>query len=563
MTLSSTFDHHLAWRTPPDRFAKDRSPRQLRPSFSSCSVASRSDSPTTGDVADTPNERIVASKGGIKDSNFFFSSVQWSPDGTCLLSNSNDNVLRVFETATALQTAKGETASSTAEVLWTVAGESVYDYCWYPFMNSADPSTCCFLSSTRDHPITLYDAYTGRLRASYTAYTKGDLVTAPHSITFSPDGAHILAGFTGSCQIFDLSRPNAGTPLVAFSTASQPKTSKNSKGPATKRSKLQKGVISALAYDPTREGVVAVGSYCHSVGLYDVRASCADRRVGSLAGMAGSGHGVTQLRFAGGGNHIFVAARRSGVIRGYDLRNLDGGHVVEVKRAARTNQRMGFGIGADGTVGVAGDDRGALCLFDTSRGADLLNLPVTSSVISSASFHPLYYNSTSVDQSVGFVAISYGQRDQSPQDSCSDSEDDSESEQERDDEVGVKATRGTARSAPDTALAVYRVDMSRGDDGLAEGASRETEEGNYSVDAPMEEAKTFVGGAASGKGEDGLDEVSSSVTEEIHVSVGAPMEDVETFVDGGKGAETQREERTPQTETPLVDAEVVRDRIIK
>ncbi|KAF9920782.1 Telomerase Cajal body protein 1, partial [Modicella reniformis] len=40
-------------------------------------------------------------------------------------------------------------------------GEVVYDMCWYPAMNSQDPGTCCVLSSSRDHPVHLWDAYTG------------------------------------------------------------------------------------------------------------------------------------------------------------------------------------------------------------------------------------------------------------------------------------------------------------------------------------------------------------------------------------------------------------------
>lgn len=49
-------------------------------------------------------------------------------------------------------------------VLTVQEGEMVYDYCWFPGMNSYDPTTCCFLSTTRDHPLHLWDAFTGALR---------------------------------------------------------------------------------------------------------------------------------------------------------------------------------------------------------------------------------------------------------------------------------------------------------------------------------------------------------------------------------------------------------------
>jgi hypothetical protein len=42
-------------------------------------------------------------------------------------------------------------------------GEVIYDMCWYPAMNSQDPASCCVLSSSRDHPVHLWDAYTGEV----------------------------------------------------------------------------------------------------------------------------------------------------------------------------------------------------------------------------------------------------------------------------------------------------------------------------------------------------------------------------------------------------------------
>lgn len=73
-------------------------------------------------------------------------------------------------------------------------GETVYDFQWYPLMQATDPSTCCFASTSRDHPIHLWDAFTGTLRASYRAYNHLDELTAATSIAFSPNGQKIFAG---------------------------------------------------------------------------------------------------------------------------------------------------------------------------------------------------------------------------------------------------------------------------------------------------------------------------------------------------------------------------------
>jgi WD40 repeat protein len=40
-------------------------------------------------------------------------------------------------------------------------GESVYDLSWYPFMSEVSPESCCFLTTSRDHPIHLWDLNTG------------------------------------------------------------------------------------------------------------------------------------------------------------------------------------------------------------------------------------------------------------------------------------------------------------------------------------------------------------------------------------------------------------------
>lgn len=89
-------------------------------------------------------------------------------------------------------------------------GETIYDYAWYPYMTCSDVATCCFLASTRDTPIHLWDSITGRVgpclavvqavcglpwskislavpqkRASYIAYDHLDEPTAAYSLAFN------------------------------------------------------------------------------------------------------------------------------------------------------------------------------------------------------------------------------------------------------------------------------------------------------------------------------------------------------------------------------------------
>lgn len=52
-----------------------------------------------------------------------------------------------------------------------------------------DPSTCCFLTSVRDHPIQLWDLSTRTVRASYSAIDHCERFIGPNVISFNLDGS--------------------------------------------------------------------------------------------------------------------------------------------------------------------------------------------------------------------------------------------------------------------------------------------------------------------------------------------------------------------------------------
>ena len=167
----------------------------------------------------------------------------------------------------------------------------MYDFCWYPRMNSMEPTTCwladlihmhsiminhgvhcslSFVTSCKDHPIQLWDAYSGERRTAYVPYSDmvkqgpdsrcacvyscirkletgklisispspppslslplcfsltlshlpllssfthhintQDEVISPHSLAFSLDGGKIYSGFNKLIKVFDISRPGS------------------------------------------------------------------------------------------------------------------------------------------------------------------------------------------------------------------------------------------------------------------------------------------------------------------------------------------------------------------
>ncbi|CAJ0937234.1 unnamed protein product, partial [Ranitomeya imitator] len=151
----------------------------------------------------------------------FLKGCKWAPDGSCLLTNSDDNILRIYNLPPELYSAEWDLLPEMGPVLRMSEGDTIYDYCWFPLMNSCDPASCLspicesgkrtagaprtlqaasaarqeshrrvtsacrtwhalvkrvpisvngVASSSRDNPIHVWDAFTGDLRASYRAY---------------------------------------------------------------------------------------------------------------------------------------------------------------------------------------------------------------------------------------------------------------------------------------------------------------------------------------------------------------------------------------------------------
>lgn len=75
------------------------------------------------------------------------------------------------------------------------------------------------LSSCRDNPIHLWDAYSGQLVATYRAYNQVDEVVAANCVAFDAAGAKIYSGYDKTVRIFDVTQP--GRHCQSFSTHSK------------------------------------------------------------------------------------------------------------------------------------------------------------------------------------------------------------------------------------------------------------------------------------------------------------------------------------------------------
>ncbi len=315
--------------------------------------------------------------------NNFLKGVKFSPDGLCLLTNSEDHALRLFElpaidtlyaaakhklsthpSDSKLSSGGGGAAAASASamselsaILTSSEGDTIYDFCWNPRMNSnsSDRSECYFISTSRDKPIHLWDAFDGTLRSSYVAYNTVDEPTAALAVAISAAGTGASASVTGSgsssgaagtliyggynncIRVWDVTRP--GRDYTERSTISTGRRSNKSRSAAANQYANvaeQRGLLSCI--DVSRDGAYyAVGSYSGTACVY---ASDTGEIVTHLECHP---NGVTAVKFSPDGMFLFTAGRKDDEILGWDIRNTCS-VLGRFPRACGNNQRIAFDV---------------------------------------------------------------------------------------------------------------------------------------------------------------------------------------------------------------------------
>ncbi|XP_010737064.2 telomerase Cajal body protein 1 [Larimichthys crocea] len=276
----------------------------------------------------------------------YLKGCKWAPDGSCILTNSADNVLRVYNLPPEIYSYNWDLLPEMSPVLRMAEGDTIYDYCWYPKMNSLDPDTCFLASSSRDNPVHLWDAFYGEVRASFRPYNHLDELTAAHSLCFSPDGTQLYCGFDKTVRVFYTDRPGRDC----------------EERPTVVKKQGQSGIISCFGFSPC-QSVYACGSYSRCAGLY----SCQD---GTLLALLPTRHhgGLTHLLFSPDGNYLYTGGRKDPEILCWDLRE-PGKVVFSLKRNVATNQRIYFDLDLSGRYLLSGDTEGVVSVWDTQTAA--------------------------------------------------------------------------------------------------------------------------------------------------------------------------------------------------
>ncbi|KAL2343960.1 hypothetical protein Fmac_005245 [Flemingia macrophylla] len=304
--------------------------------------------------------------------NNFLKAVKWSPDGSCFLTSSDDNTLRLFtppstHTDAPVAASHDDNDDSFPATVVIHDGESIHDFCWYPYMSSSDLVTNVFATTTRDHPIHLWDAASGQLRCTYRAYDAMDEITAAFSIAFNPAGNKIFAGYNKCIRMFDLHRP--GRDFELFSTV------KDKKEGLT-------GIISAMAFSPFHSGMLALGSYNQTTAIYS------EDNMELLYVLHGQEGGITHVQFSKDGNYLYTGGRKDPYILCWDVRKSVDCVYKLYRSSANTNQRILFDIDPSGQhLGTGGQD-GLVHIYNLQTGQWVSSFGAALDTVNGFSFHP-------------------------------------------------------------------------------------------------------------------------------------------------------------------------------
>lgn len=125
------------------------------------------------------------------------------------------------------------------------------------------------------HPIHLWDAASGELRASYRCYNAQDEITSCFALGCTCDGAKIYGGAKNAVYVFDISYPGRDATFVQT---------------FTKKEGGIRGMISALAFSKADPKIYALGSYSGTIGLFSTETDTL------LLALPGHDRGITKAK---------------------------------------------------------------------------------------------------------------------------------------------------------------------------------------------------------------------------------------------------------------------------
>eukprot|EP01080_Neovahlkampfia_damariscottae_P003292 gene3292-5733_t len=290
----------------------------------------------------------------------FLKTFKFSPDGLFILSNSEDNMHRIFN-ITSKQIQEKLQLESTIKI--NPCGR-IYDFEWFPFMNYNDVSTCHFLTAVSKSPIHCFDALTGKLKSSYSVFNKTNEIQNIFSVSYNNTASKIFCGLDKSIRVFDVNRPGSDSVEISLKQ---------------NQFNEQKSLISCISFNQLITGMYAAGSYDKSIGIFD------ERQPKVLNVLHGHKGGLTQIQFSKSGWYMFSGGRKDNEIHCWDLRNHQ--IVFSMQRNVETNQKIEFDLNSKFLI--SGSSNGEIIVYELEKlGEEISRIKTNSnSMINCVKFH--------------------------------------------------------------------------------------------------------------------------------------------------------------------------------
>ncbi|XP_072931078.1 telomerase Cajal body protein 1 [Epargyreus clarus] len=277
------------------------------------------------------------SPGASFDVQPYLRGCKWSPDGTCCLSVVNYDGFHIMELPRDLyegRPSRDRMITLLPAIIHVKESGLVYDFCWYPKMNSYIPETCSWITTKKNSPIQMWDAYNGSLRCSYRGFNAVDEMEPALSITFTHEGDRIVAGYKKCIRTFDVDRP--GRDFLEYKV---------------------KSPVSSLA---SNADFLAVGSWDNNIRLFSITNMGTYKSIGHMQWHTG---GVTHIQFTPDKTKLVSGARKDDNLLVWDLRYYKKPLNI-LKRCVSTNQRIYFDISTCGRYLVSGGTDGVIRVWD-------------------------------------------------------------------------------------------------------------------------------------------------------------------------------------------------------
>ncbi|KAL0933480.1 WD repeat domain-containing protein [Colletotrichum truncatum] len=338
--------------------------------------------PPTMDVVAT-TELAAGDASDLHRPPCFFRSIQWTADGTSVIASTSDSRISSYVLPEDLLDPVGRPRSLTPQGQLQLP-EPFYSAAIAPYFSLSEPQSHLALVSCKDHPIQLYNVFSGSQSPPLCSYKlvrrETEEYICAESLLWSWPGSHFLTGSSNRLDYFDISRTGSDGPILTIPTIPSKRHLLKGGGVG------MKGMVSTLSTqhpDESGAAIIAAGTWTRWMGLYDITRTNKPVANWSIQGVAEThfgqsvgGNGIVQTIWSPCGRYLAINERQSSGILVYDIRGTGQPLSLLLGRTTATQQRLtcdvfpGSGASGGGFELWAGTDTGNVLVYEGVGGKE-------------------------------------------------------------------------------------------------------------------------------------------------------------------------------------------------